>query len=711
MKNKKFKLTFLGAALCFALVGCSSDDSTETTNNNLESKVLSNDDVTITYGNSLLNHYLESNNSKISLINGYSARSGNSLPTYQNQSIVDAINISTLSDQNINTVSGNVYYIAEGQSVNKVIDLVSGTKLIIKGTYSGTLNFNGAAEVYIEGSLNTNGTINVPANGKIFIAPTAIVGNQAIIHLNSNGQLNNFGDFTYKSSTIDGIIENYKQLTLNGSQSQFNVNSLAEIRNHCQVTFEKSTQFNGKLINNSKATFNNGFSINSSGRIHVASNSYTNVIGGQISIDGRVENLSENVLTNRARIDITNTVTLGNMNANPAFKGGIDINVEKKTNGEYNFQINNLKKASEVVLDHDTYIEQTSCMNVSLGEFDCTAASVNMSYAGIYESPVIGNITLSATDVRVLGNKAYVSYHTNDEEFGDSPFGSIRIFDISNAQNPELIAQADFNKAEFNSLEIHNGNLYAVGNNKAGAIMYTVPLNDGMFTNNLEAIKSNSLPSLSAKNLNFNGSDIWLATSGTNGGLMKLNSDFTLNTKTDEIKGAKYVVSNASYQVFLALDNGNPYLRFADASGSLLHETPKTFSTINLNVTDGKNTLAIEEKYVYAALSDAGVAKFDLSNGELVDRFIPTELRGLDGFKILKNNGRSNAVAVDADLSGCFLYVANGGDGVVVLNKKTMKYVGHFTINQQRSANYVYSTANHLFVASGRNGLAIINKQ
>ncbi|RRJ91173.1 hypothetical protein EG240_06620 [Paenimyroides tangerinum] len=703
MKNKKFKLTFLGAALCFALVGCSNDDSVDgTNNNNSESGVVSNEDVTITYGSDLLKHYSESNNSKINLINGFSARSGNSLPTYQNQPITGAINLVTIANpSNVNTQSGSVYYIPTGETFNGNINLVAGVKLIIQGTYTGNLNFNGAAEIYVEGALNTSGTINVPSNGKIIVGPNATFGSNTTIHLNSNGQINNFGDFTYKSNTIDGIIENYKTLTLNGG-STFNVNSLSEIRNHCQVTFEKNTQFNGKLINNSKATFNNGFSINSNGRIHVASDSYTHVTSGSISIDGRVENLSTNVLTNKARIDLASSVTLGTMNANPAFKGGIDINTTLSGN--------NLKIANDVALNENTYIASSDCINVNLGSFDCTAASVNMNYSGIYQSPVVGNITLSATDVRVVGDKAYVSYHTNDEEFDDSPFGSIRVFDISNLQSPQLIAQADFNKAEFNSLEINGNTLYAVGNNKAGAIMYTVPLTDGMFTNNPDAIKSNNLPSLSAKNLNFNGTNIWLASSGTNGGLIKLNDDFSLNSNVQAVTGAKYVVSNPTKQVFLSLANGTPSLRFADNAGNLLYGAAKSFSSINLNVTDGKNTLALESDYVYAALSDAGVAKFDLSNGNLVDRFIPSELRGLDGYKVLKNNGRSNAVAVDADLSGCFLYVANGGDGVVVLNKKTMKYVGHFTLAQQRSANYVYSTNNHLFVASGRNGLVIINK-
>lgn len=702
MKNKKFKLTFLGAALCFALVGCSNDDSVDGTNNNSESGVVSNGDVTITYGSNLLKHYSESNNSKINLINGFSARSGNSLPTYQNQPITGAINLVTIANpSNVNTEAGLVYYIPTGETFNGAINLVAGVKLIIQGTYTGNLNFNGASEIYVEGALNTSHTINVPANGKIIISPNATFGTQTIIHLNSNGQLDNYGNFTYKSNTIDGIIENYKTLTVE-STNDFTVNGNSEIRNHCKVVFNKKAQFNGKLINKSQATFNDGFSINGSGRIHVESNSYTNVTAGKISIDGRVENLSTNVLTDRARIDIHSSVTPGNINANPAFKGGIDINTTITGNV--------LKIASDVVLNENTYIAATDCISVSLGSFDCTAASVNLSYSGIFASPVIGNITLSATDVRVNGDFAYVSYHTNDEEFGDSPYGSIRVFNVTNPQSPVLVAQADFNKAEFNSLEVVNGKLYAVGNNKAGAIMYTVPLSGGMFINNLEAIKSNSLPSFSAKNLYVNESDIWLASSGTNGGLMKLNTDFSLNSNVQAVTGAKYVVSNSANQVFLSLANGIPSLRFADTSGTVLLGGSKAYTNINLNVTDGKNTLALEANYVYAALSDAGVAKFDLNDGNLVGRFIPSELRGLDGFKVLKNNGRSNAVAVDADLSGCFLYVANGGDGVVVLNKKTMKYVGHFTLAQQRSANYVYSTNNLLFVASGRNGLAIINK-
>ncbi|WP_177765481.1 hypothetical protein [Flavobacterium sp. I3-2] len=711
MKNKKFKLTFLGAALCFALVGCSSDDSTETTNNNLESKVLSNDDVTITYGNSLLNHYSESNNSKINLINGYSARSGNSLPTYQNQAVTGAINLVTLANNsNVNTESGKVYFVPTGESFSGSINLVSGAKLIIQGTYSGTLNFNGAAEVYVEGTVSSTNQINVPANGKLVVGPNATFGTQTIIHLNGNGELDNFGVFTYKSNTIDGILNNYKTLVFNGSQN-FTVNGNSIINNKCNVTFEKNTQFNGKIFNESKVTFKNGFSINGNGRINVSGGSFTDVINGQLSIDGLVENSSVNTLTNRARINLGSGVTLGNMNANPAFKGGIDINT--------NLTANQLKIASEVVLNHNTYIANDGCIDVTLGTISCTATSINLNYSGIFASPKINangvEITLSATDVRVENGKAYVSYHTNDEEFGDAPYGSVRVFDIAGS-NPVLIAQADFNKAEFNSLEIHNETLYAVGNNKNGAIMYTVPLVDGMFTNSLDAIKSTNLPSLSAKNIYFNGNDIWLTSSGTNGGLMKLNSDFTLNSIVDNNVGAKYVVANANNQVYLALNNKVPYIRFADETGASRFNPVKTYQSIELNVTDGKNTLALDsdpanKDYVYAAFSDKGVAKFDMTTGELKAQFIPNEFRGLDGYKVLKNNGRSNAVTVD----GCFVYIANGGDGVVALNKNTLEYVGHFRLNttnstvDQKSANYVYAKNGYLFVASGRNGLAIIN--
>ena len=699
MKNKKFKLTFLGAVLCFALTGCSNDDSTDSTNNYSESGVVSNDEVTLTYGSSLLKHYYESNNASINLTNGYSARSGSQLPTYQNQSVTDAINLLTLdNNSNVNTQSGSVYYIPVDESFSGNINLVSGVKLIIKGSYTGTLNFNGASEIYVEGNLSAASQINVPANGKIIVGPNATFGNQTI-HLNSNAQLDNYGDYTYKSNTLDGIIENYKTLTFNGN-GNLNVNGNSVVKNHCQVKFEKATEFNGKFYNNSKATFEKGFSINGSGRIFLAESSYVNVKTGTISISGLVENPAEDTVTSRARIDIASVVSVTNMNATSAFKGGIDINTE--------LSATQLKIGSGVVLNYDTYIATTDCMNVNLGLASCTASSIKLDYSGMFTSPVVNNITLSATDVRVLNGKAYVSYHTNDEEFDDSPYGSVRVFDITNVTEPVLIAQADFNKAEFNSIEIHNNTLYAVGNNKAGAIMYSVPLNDGMFTNDLNAIKSNSLPSLSAKNIHFNGSDIWLATSGLNGGLIKLNSDFTFNSNIDDSASAKYIASNANNFVYLALDQGKPYLRYADNNGGLLFGGGKTYSNINLNVTDGKNTLAFDtdltNKFVYAALSDQGVAKFDLTNGNLVSRFIPNEFRGLNGYKVLKKNGRTNAVTVD----GCFVYIANGADGVVALNKNTMEYAGHFTLENQKSANFVYAKDGYLFVATGRSGLEII---
>ena len=109
----------------------------------------------------------------------------------------------------------------------------------------------------------------------------------------------------------------------------------------------------------------------------------------------------------------------------------------------------------------------------------------------------------------------------------------------------------------------------------------------------------------------------------------------------------------------------------------------------------------MDDEYVYVALSDKGVAKFSLQNGSLVSHFVPNDYR-VNGSKAFKQNGYTNGVAVN----DCYLYLANGADGVIALNKNSFNVVGHFSLAE--SANYIYADNGLLFVATGRNGLNII---
>lgn len=679
MKNQNFKIALYGVVLSLALVGCSTDDSVKN-NNNTESGVLSNDEVTLTYGADLLSHYSDNQASNINFerVNSFSARSMSSIPTYPNPSTVGATVLNSSFNGNLN--DAGVYHIPAGVIVTQSFNINSNANklitLIIDGTLKGNVNAN-------------NGTT-------VIVSPTGKIASDSF-QLNNDSQLKNWGVVSYGAGSSNGLIENNNVLKF---PNTFNLNGGAVLTNNCKVEFAAYTHLNANLLNNSFVEFKGGFNINSNGAIKVISGSYTKISGGSISINGSgvVQNTSSSQ-TDYARIDFSDT-TLQNMNASVCFKGALDINTH--------YSLAQLKAESTVVLNQDIFIAATEC---TLGagtsvptENPCNDANLSFTSISNFNYQRINGTFLSATDVKVKNGFAYVTYHTNDaaDGNGNTPNGAIRVFDMSNSSNPILISQAEFNNAEFNGIDVTENMLYAVGNNRDGARLLVTPLVAKSFNNNdLSVFSTYKLLSSSAKNTFVYDNKLWYTSGKSNGGLftLDLNNNFTQNTSISK-NGAKYVANNATKQVFFAVEESGAFLKIAniDGTGAVEYNYPSLIQTVK----DGKNVIAMDDAYVYVALSDKGVAKFNLANGEMVKHFEPNQYR-ISGSKVFKKNGATNGVAVD----GCYVYLANGADGVIVLNKENFNPIGSFSVSSG-SANFVSVSNGYLFVATGRDGLNYI---
>jgi len=655
----------------FILSSCSTNDDNQRLIIDNKEGVLSNAEITLTYGADLLSQYVNLDNKTIPF-NNYTANtkartlsySNSTTKVYSKPNLTNAIVLSGSNDVNINE-SGKTYYIPEGQ------------------VFSGNINFNQSATIYVLGTWN-NGRANVPNYSKIEVSPSGIINNPSLILNNSTSIIDNYGTVNYGQNSINGIINNYNQLVFN---KNINLNSGSVVNNNCSLIFNESVILNTNIINNSYAKFNKDIRVNGSGNLIINPGSLTDIISGNIDIDGKVINEGNQF----ARIDIENA-KFGILNANPAFIGNIDINTK--------LSIPNEKIDSRVVLNANSYVGNNNCIP-QRGVPECNDNNLNYTLVAQVKSPTVNNTILSATDVKIDNGKAYISYHTNDEFYGDAPNGSIRIFDIQNQQSPSLIAQADFNNIEFNGIDINNSKLYAVGGNKSGARLITAVLNSGIFnTTNLSLFESHKLPSTGAKNSYFYNNQLWLVSGATNGGFFSLNNDYSINNQYyNEGSRAKYVAQNGKLQAFFAVENTGAYLRIANIDGSNNKEF--RFSNLTQKVQNGKNVITMDDDFVYIALSDLGVAKISLTDGELVNHFIPNSFR-INNKKIFTNNGYTNGVAID----NCYLYLANGADGVIVLNKNTFNVIGSFKLSE--SSNYIYSKNGLLFVATGRDGLNII---
>jgi len=456
----------------------------------------------------------------------------------------------------------------------------------------------------------------------------------------------------------------------------------------------QNNYLNANLNNEGYLTFEKGFHINGSGVLNLKPQSYTEVTGGSVSIDGKVSNSGSSF----ARMDFSN-MSFSNLNASPAFTGLIDMNF---VNTSYAVLQSNNKINNQVTLNTNTYIAAGEC-TPQKGIAPCSDNQLQFTLVANVVSPSISNTTLSATGVTINNGFAYVSYHTNDAVAGSTTKGAIRIFNVTDYNAPSLVNEALFNNIEFNNVDVVNNKLYAVGGDKNGAKLVTSPLTNNVFnTQDLSSFLNYQLPSSTAKNSYFYNNYLYASTGTTGGGFFKLdpNNGYSVSEQFNFAgERAKYVAHNNTYQVFFATQANGASLRVANNDGSNPHVY--NYPTLTQSVTDGKNVIVLDNEYVYLALSDKGVAKIRLSDGQLMNSFVPRNFKVNDQ-NVFSQTGLTNAVAVN----NCYLYLANGTDGVIVLNKNTFKVVGYYKLSG--SANYIYINNNLAFVATGQSGLNIL---
>jgi|GEM_PF-979647 len=678
--KKLHLLSGLGFAALLALSSCSSDEISKDTENPTSQNSITNGDITVNYGETELNKAINLINSPVQftklaqnkgVMNTSSAKASNYTPN-----LTGAIAATGSNWYNIN--NSETYYIPEGT------------------TFTGGFNFNSAGKIIVLGTMGGSNNLNVPNNGTVDVGNAGVIASSVGFNLNSGGKLNNYGIANYKQNAVSGTINNYNELIFNNNIS---LNSSSTVNNNCKMSFKGgNNNLNSNLNNAGTLTFLSGFKINGSSVLNLMPGSFTEVKGGTIDINGKISNSANGF----ARFDVSNA-SFGNVNSKPAVLGFIDMNF---TNTNYSiFNGNSNKKDANVTLNANTYIVGNECV-AQKGTQPCNNDQLSFNLVANVQSPVINGKTLSATDVKVNGNYAYVSYHTNDEMYDNSPYGAVRIINISDYINPSMASEAIFLNAEFNGIDVSNNTLYAVGGNKNGARLVTTPLTNGLFnTSDLSVFKQFSLPSATAKNSFFYNNFLWVVSGATNGGYFKLDptNDYSVSEQLySNGQRAKYIARNNTYQVFFAVETTGAFLRIADLNGANVRTY--NYSSLAQNVTNGKNGITLDNDYAYIALSDKGVAKIKLSDGTLANHFVPSTFTQ-NGQNVF-NGGLTNAVAIN----DCYLYLANGGDGVIVMNKNTFNVVGYYHISNGTSANFVYVNNGVIFVGNGVGGLSILKK-
>ena len=335
------------------------------------------------------------------------------------------------------------------------------------------------------------------------------------------------------------------------------------------------------------------------------------------------------------------------------------------------------------------------------------------------DSPLFNGDPLSATDVRILGEKAYVTYNKK----GDIPAGGVDIIDISDQTAPEISSYMEFNSVDINTLAVDDlgtdasRKLFLAGSGKNGALLRQVTVSNGLFDGGVVDIKLSSYYTddritASANGIGLSNEYIYMTSGNTNGGTFQLSREPLEIIAHEEYSSAKAIALNGvnsdDYQFTLIGGEDARLLVYKVGSDRTLVREIELGYIVHQNV---------DEMYIYA-----GKAALSIGSGESI-AYIAMNSRGAQGINVETGTtvcyspanmlpyGNTTGVAVD----GKTIYLANGIDGLFIgcIPEGTgeISKVQQWGLNDnENSANMVQTDGNWIFLAKGGGGLKILRK-
>jgi len=342
-------------------------------------------------------------------------------------------------------------------------------------------------------------------------------------------------------------------------------------------------------------------------------------------------------------------------------------------------------------------------------------------YVSEVASPIYDGEPLSATDVRIFGDIAYVSYHRQ----GNIYAGGIEVIDISDPEYPVILSYMEFDDVDINTLAIDDmgteaeRRVFLAGSSKKkGAVLRQVITNNGLLNNNVievglsDAI-ANGAVSASSNGIGLSNDYIYMTSGNSFGGTFQLDRLTLAIIANEEYSEAKAIALNGpntgDYQVSLVGgDNGKLNVHLVGSDRTLLRSI-NLGPIVHQNVAEpylGKATVAMQagSLIAYVAVNSEGMKAVNIETGEVV------YTSPLD----MLTTGNTHGVAVD-DRS---IYLANSDDGLFIgcipeipEIGDNMIFVQHWDLDESgASANMVQTDGEWVFVAKGGGGLKILRK-
>lgn len=302
---------------------------------------------------------------------------------------------------------------------------------------------------------------------------------------------------------------------------------------------------------------------------------------------------------------------------------------------------------------------------------------------------------ISATCIQIVGNKAYVSYHQRGADYS----GCVEVFNINSDTDFSLVSyMRSVENRDFNHLIVEDNNLYAAGGEKKGGYIMNVPLgSDGRFSETsadrmtVTRLNGGDGNCLIKNEENFIVASTW--------GFESFDADW--NKQEDQQRqtagSAKHIDSNGTKYVTLNLaargvESAKTEISVYDGKTLMGSDPDFRFTADNITPTDGKNVCKLDaDNNVYVCLGQNGFKLYSTAGRE----------RG--SFKLEGSKAAVNGV----DFDDKYIYLAYGGKGLYILDKKTLKEVASYKYAGGKSANYVKVAGDYIYVAYGESGIQL----
>ena len=325
------------------------------------------------------------------------------------------------------------------------------------------------------------------------------------------------------------------------------------------------------------------------------------------------------------------------------------------------------------------------------------------------------NNGMSASCIQTVGNYVYVSYHT----YGNGKTNLKGGLEVLHMAGNQLVGDQAINgntELDINHVMVDNNKAYIAATDiNKGAFLGVVPLENNVYSTNMTQYvldAQNKKNGIDANCVVKYGDNIVMSSTR---GYEFYDKDFghTYFQTTADAKGLASANGNL-YSLLATGKNTTGTVNVFNGIDLRQDKAATTFPTNgNVGPEDGKNTVAVDGTDIYVCQGEEGLVRYD-ANGKKVWSYKVPVNANQESEKYGRVKGYCNGVAI----SGDYVYVAAGGYGVVVLNKKDGTELCHriafngFLENGKwanpNSANYVtIGQDGYIYVAYGKSRVQV----